>query len=125
MLLGGFHFPNKTGNMVHGMFCQHLINLDVCGTFTWGVAVLAFLYRALAKAREVKTAKIEGCTFLFYAWFWLRYPTLAPIIESPSTDPEDFVRFPLFSRYCLFTYDYGIKLSLFIWNHYLNIKIIE
>ncbi|KAL5187429.1 Serine/threonine-protein phosphatase 7 long form [Glycine soja] len=48
------------------------------GTYAWGPAVLAFLYREMCSATDYKTKSIRGMCILLQMWAWERCPTLAP-----------------------------------------------
>ncbi|KAL8120613.1 hypothetical protein AgCh_017691 [Apium graveolens] len=47
MLIAGTMFTDFSGILVYYMWIPYLRDLDVCGKYAWGAAVLAFLYREL------------------------------------------------------------------------------
>jgi hypothetical protein len=65
-LFGSVLFPDATGDCASWMFLPCLRNWDVAGTYSWGSAVLAFLYRQLCLAcrRTSPKSNIGGCLYL-------------------------------------------------------------
>lgn len=59
-LIGGFLMPDKSQNLVKLMFLQFFEDLDRCGTYNWGGAVLATLYRMLCRASRPGDKEIGG-----------------------------------------------------------------
>ncbi|KAF7821946.1 serine/threonine-protein phosphatase 7 long form-like protein [Senna tora] len=53
-------------------------DLTAVRTFSWGSAVLAYLYRELCNATDPNTNDISGCMVLLHLWAWDRFPGLAP-----------------------------------------------
>lgn len=78
-LIGGVLFTDHSGGLVHPMFLHFLRDLDTCGEYAWGAAVLAFLYRELCKGCKKDVEEVAGCLLLLQLWAWERLPTLAPI----------------------------------------------
>ncbi|KAE8725025.1 hypothetical protein F3Y22_tig00009023pilonHSYRG00147 [Hibiscus syriacus] len=56
------------------------------GQYSWGSAILAFLYREMCKASLVvndnNTVEIGGCLLLLQSWAWHRLPFLTPISRT-------------------------------------------
>nr|XP_009781611.1 PREDICTED: serine/threonine-protein phosphatase 7 long form homolog [Nicotiana sylvestris] len=50
LLFGGVLFPNTSGNLVIMRFLHHLQQLDELPQYSWGAAVLAYLYRSMCRA---------------------------------------------------------------------------
>nr|XP_016447105.1 PREDICTED: serine/threonine-protein phosphatase 7 long form homolog [Nicotiana tabacum] len=50
LLFGGVLFPNTSGNLVSLRFLHHLQLLVELPQYTWGAAVLAYLYRSMCQA---------------------------------------------------------------------------
>jgi hypothetical protein len=59
-----------------------LLNLpwDAIGTYSWGSATLAWLYRALCDActRTGPNSNLAGCAYLLQVWMWERFPIGRP-----------------------------------------------
>ncbi|XP_072081080.1 serine/threonine-protein phosphatase 7 long form homolog [Arachis hypogaea] len=51
--------------------------------FSWGLACLAHLYRALCRATRVDCKEIDGPLTLLLTWAWIRLPFLSPIPGNP------------------------------------------
>ena len=49
-LIGGFLFPNTTGLYVHNSWLYLLRDFNETRKYSWGSAVLAYLYRGLCEA---------------------------------------------------------------------------
>jgi hypothetical protein len=65
-LLGYVLFPDGTGDTASWMWIHCLTNWDQAGHYSWGSAVLAFLYRQLYEAcqRSSQSASLGGCVYL-------------------------------------------------------------
>ena len=59
-LIRGFLFINKSNNMVHLMFLQLLEDFKVSGTYSWGSACLAWLYREMCQAFYINARDVLG-----------------------------------------------------------------
>ena len=79
-LLGSFLFPDGTGNAVSWIYLPILANLATAGTYSWGSATLACLYRHLCDACRSRSAdgNLGGCTYLLQIWMWERFPVGRP-----------------------------------------------
>lgn len=86
LLLGGKLFGDSSSQYVHLMFLPLLENFDDTYTYSWGSAVLAFLYRELCRCGNPKKKDIGGCVQLICLWAWERFKPIAPIIRK--THPE-------------------------------------
>ncbi|KAF7845062.1 serine/threonine-protein phosphatase 7 long form-like protein [Senna tora] len=82
-LLGCFLMPDTSGNLQSLMYLPLLENLDDVKKFSWGSAVLAYLYRSLCHATDYKEVNIGGCMHLLTVWAWDRFPLLAPRQKRP------------------------------------------
>ncbi|XP_074355475.1 serine/threonine-protein phosphatase 7 long form homolog [Apium graveolens] len=76
-LFGGVLFTDHLGGLFHPIFLHFIRDLDRCGDYAWGAAVLA--YRKLCKTSKQDVAEVAGCLLLLQLWAWKRLPTLAPI----------------------------------------------
>ncbi|XP_070048629.1 protein MAIN-LIKE 1-like [Nicotiana tomentosiformis] len=50
LMFGGVLFPNTSGNLGSLRFLHHLERLDDLHDYTWGAAVLGYLYRQMCRA---------------------------------------------------------------------------
>ncbi|KAL8115534.1 hypothetical protein AgCh_022148 [Apium graveolens] len=78
-LIAGVLFTDTSGGYIHPMYLPFLRDLDSCGEYAWGDAVLTFLYRELCKGCKTDKEEVSGCFLLLQLWAWERLPTLAPI----------------------------------------------
>ncbi|XP_058775349.1 protein MAIN-LIKE 2-like [Vicia villosa] len=92
LLFGNLLFPDGTGNSINFMYLCLLEDIDTIKTYSWGYAVLAYLYSSLCKNAKKDSCKFYGCAFLLQAWGWWRIPRLVP------ENPHIFV-FPYASRF--------------------------
>ncbi|XP_057954832.1 protein MAIN-LIKE 2-like [Malania oleifera] len=67
-LVGSTIFSTTTGNKVPVMYLPLFENFDQAGTYAWGAAALAFLYRALGNASLRSQSTISGCLTLLQCW---------------------------------------------------------
>ncbi|XP_074346539.1 serine/threonine-protein phosphatase 7 long form homolog [Apium graveolens] len=81
-LFGGVLFTDHSGGLFRPMFLHFIRDLDRCGDYAWGAAVLAYLYRELCKTSKKDVDEVAGCLLLLQLWAWERLPTLAPIRTS-------------------------------------------
>ncbi|KAF7807039.1 serine/threonine-protein phosphatase 7 long form-like protein [Senna tora] len=86
-LIGGYLMPDKSSKEVYLMYLPLLADLTAVRTFSWGSAVLAYLYRELCNATDPDTHDISGCMVLLHLWAWERFPALAPH-EPHFVDPQ-------------------------------------
>ncbi|KAF7838922.1 serine/threonine-protein phosphatase 7 long form-like protein [Senna tora] len=77
-LIGVYLMPDKSSKEVYLMYLPLLADLTAVRTFSWGSAVLAYLYRELCNATDPNTNDISGCMVLLHLWAWDRFPGLAP-----------------------------------------------
>ncbi|XP_071923209.1 serine/threonine-protein phosphatase 7 long form homolog [Coffea arabica] len=85
-LIGGHLFSDKSGNMVSLMYLSFLRDFTVTRTYSWGSAVLAFLYRGLCRATLCTSQEIAGPLVLLQLWTWERFPTLCPDRPVPKME---------------------------------------
>ncbi|QHO00311.1 uncharacterized protein DS421_13g405440 [Arachis hypogaea] len=84
-LLGGVLLPDKANNTVHVRYLPLLADFDAIGTYSWGSAVLCWLY----------VEGMAGCHTLLMSWIYYRLPFWAPNVTTPFS-------FPLATRYLLY-----------------------
>jgi hypothetical protein len=94
-LFGCILFPDATGDAASWMYIHCLTDWDQAGQYSWGSAVLAFLYRQLCEAcrHTSTTASLGGCTYLLQLWMWSRVPIGRPHVFPhrpwfPNADPR-------------------------------------
>ncbi|RYR05732.1 hypothetical protein Ahy_B06g085554 isoform H [Arachis hypogaea] len=91
MLLSSQLFADKNANRVHLRWLPYVASLDDLGRYSWGSAVLAWLYRCLCRGTNRNVVNLAGPLQLLQSWIFWRFPCLRP---------SDFNRFgfPLASR---------------------------
>jgi len=64
------------------MYLPRLTDWDTAGFYSWGSAVLAFLYRQLCEACRCtsQNGSIGGCVYLLQIWMWSRIPVGRPMV---------------------------------------------
>ncbi|KAF6150433.1 hypothetical protein GIB67_023932 [Kingdonia uniflora] len=91
-LCGGMCFPNA-GNLVNASLLKFFENFIVAGTYAWGAAVLAYLYRSLgnfAVNEKISRKKsLMGCMFLLQVWAHEHFPIGRPV---PHENAPSFPR---------------------------------
>ncbi|TVU34636.1 hypothetical protein EJB05_16477, partial [Eragrostis curvula] len=86
-LLGGFLFPDGSGNTISWMVFPIIAQTwETMATYSWGSAVLAYLYRQLCDAcrRSGEGSSLGGCLYLLQIWMWEHFP-----IARPSRAPAE------------------------------------
>ncbi|KAL6845127.1 hypothetical protein ACP4OV_024622 [Aristida adscensionis] len=82
-LLCGVLFPDGTGRMSL-IYLPLIADLSRVGTYSWGSAVLAFLYRSLCSVASSHNIKnIGGSLLLLQLWSWERFHVGRPLVRSP------------------------------------------
>ncbi|RYQ82119.1 hypothetical protein Ahy_B10g100711 [Arachis hypogaea] len=111
-LLGGVLLPDKANNTVHVRYLPLLADFDAIGTYSWGSAVLCWLYRSMCLATEYSVEGMAGCHTLLMSWIYYRLPFWAPNVTTPFSFP-------------LATSD-GVPLYLqFVWQPYMDPRILS
>jgi hypothetical protein len=64
------------------MFLPMLEDFDAVGWYSWGSAVLAWLYRELCRVTDPDSCDIAGALILVQLWAWSRFPHISPAIKS-------------------------------------------
>jgi hypothetical protein len=84
-LFGCVLFPDATGDTASWMYLPCLTDWHTAGGYSWGSAVLGFLYRQLCEAcrRTSQNASIGGCVYLLQLWMWSRLPVGRPTVLEP------------------------------------------
>ncbi|XP_021731891.1 protein MAIN-LIKE 1-like [Chenopodium quinoa] len=79
LVLGGCLFLDKSGNRTHPSFLSELVVDDLpIDEYSWGSAVLAYLYRHLGTASRKDADSIAGCLTLLQAWIYEYFSCFRP-----------------------------------------------
>ncbi|CAH9115142.1 unnamed protein product [Cuscuta europaea] len=130
-LLGGLLFPSTTGNKIKLYFLELLQGpLGEARRWSWGSAVLGFLYYNMCKAAKANRRNIGGCLLLLQIWAWERLPMVRPRNVLPYENLQDMPygcrwacrhNWEQSSRYTLRIYRDqldGIRENKFVWRPY-------
>ena len=83
--LGAFLFPDALGNTISQAFLNILSQpWENIGAYSWGSAVLAWIYRQLCVAyrRSIGGANRGGCSHLLQVWCWERWPVESLVVHG-------------------------------------------
>ncbi|XP_070023638.1 serine/threonine-protein phosphatase 7 long form homolog [Nicotiana sylvestris] len=86
LLFVGVLFPNTLGNLVSMRFLHHLQQLDELPQYSWGVAILAYLYRSMCWSSMGTQSDICGFLPLLQVWAWEQFLPLQPPLSSLPPD---------------------------------------
>ncbi|RYR04000.1 hypothetical protein Ahy_B06g083500 [Arachis hypogaea] len=78
-LLGTTLFTDKSTSCAHARYLPLLQNFEQIGTYSWGSATLAHLYRSLCRALRYDCKEMDGPLDLLFVWELEQIPFLAPI----------------------------------------------
>ncbi|XP_073225752.1 serine/threonine-protein phosphatase 7 long form homolog [Cicer arietinum] len=81
-MIGGLLMPDKSNNHVHLKYLSILGDINKASHYSWGLAVLATLYRELCLATKPDVMSMGGCALLLQNWAWYRLSCVAP--DAPS-----------------------------------------
>ncbi|XP_066160041.1 uncharacterized protein [Oryza sativa Japonica Group] len=89
-IFGSILFPDSGGDMASWMWLPLLADWDEAGTFSWGSAALAWLYRQLCDAcrRQGGDANLAGCVWLLQVWMWMMLPVGRPMWRTHQAWPH-------------------------------------
>nr|XP_017250727.1 PREDICTED: serine/threonine-protein phosphatase 7 long form homolog [Daucus carota subsp. sativus] len=82
VVVGAVLFPTTSRNVVHPRYLRHLRTLREIPTWSWGSAVLSYLYRGLYHATQKDAKKISGCVWLLMLWSYERFEIGRPIPDE-------------------------------------------
>ncbi|KAL0350251.1 UNVERIFIED_CONTAM: protein MAINTENANCE OF MERISTEMS [Sesamum radiatum] len=85
LLLGGTMCPDSSGNFVSLLYLAKLEDIVAARNYSWGSAVLAFLYRELYNASEKDKAAIGGALQLVQ-FIWQPYDMESNVIMAYAGD---------------------------------------
>ncbi|KAK1661848.1 hypothetical protein QYE76_050007 [Lolium multiflorum] len=79
-LVGGLLFPDASGDRYNAYPFPLIADLENIGSYSWGSATLAYLYRAMCDAcrRQSEQGNLTGCLLLLQLWSWERFPIGRP-----------------------------------------------
>ncbi|XP_016199017.1 protein MAIN-LIKE 1-like [Arachis ipaensis] len=78
MLLGTQLFADKSGNRIHIRWLPYVTRLEELGTYSWGSAALAWLYRCMCRVANRHVVKLVGPLQLLQSWIFWRFPQFRP-----------------------------------------------
>ncbi|XP_073051629.1 serine/threonine-protein phosphatase 7 long form homolog isoform X2 [Primulina eburnea] len=82
MVIGGCMFPDSRGGVVSLMYLQLLLNIPRVSRYSWGSAVLSFLYRELCKSSIIGRKIICWPLLILQVWAWSRMTSLSPDVHG-------------------------------------------
>ncbi|RYQ90244.1 hypothetical protein Ahy_B09g096446 isoform E [Arachis hypogaea] len=71
-------FADKSGNRVHIRWLPFVARLEEMGTYSWGSAALAWLYRCMCRVANRNVIKLAGPLQLLQSWIFWRFPRFRP-----------------------------------------------
>ncbi|KAL6627361.1 hypothetical protein ACP70R_031087 [Stipagrostis hirtigluma subsp. patula] len=79
-LISGLLFPDASGDLYPFHPFPLITDLENIGSYSWGSATLAYLYRAMCDAcrRQSDQSNLTGCLLLLQLWSWERFPIGRP-----------------------------------------------
>ncbi|XP_015934889.1 protein MAIN-LIKE 1-like [Arachis duranensis] len=78
MLLGTQLFADKSGNRIHIRWLPYVARLEEMGSYSWGSAALAWLYRCMCRVANRHVVKLAGPLQLLQSWIFWRFPRFRP-----------------------------------------------
>ncbi|KAL9667377.1 hypothetical protein QQ045_001734 [Rhodiola kirilowii] len=90
-MLGSSLFPDSSKSEISLHFLPLLVDLGSLLSYSWGGAMLAYLYHSLCNACESKATQLSGCVILLQLWVWEHVISgsprkLALPAQPPSSD---------------------------------------
>jgi Plant mobile domain len=85
-LVGSVLFTDHSGDCVSVIYLPFFQDFDEAGQYSWGSAVLAYLYRELCLATRLERKQIGGALLLLQMWSWERFPFGRP--QPRKEEPE-------------------------------------
>ncbi|KAH1063908.1 hypothetical protein J1N35_028895 [Gossypium stocksii] len=86
-LIGGVLMPDSNNNNVHIMYLPLLADLANVRSYSWGSAVLAYLYQELCRLTKPTVVDLGGCLTLLQSWALYRMSFLASVSHQPDVYP--------------------------------------
>jgi len=88
LVLGSSLFIDKSGNRVRPRDILEALLPDRMGSYSWGSATLAYLYRQLGMASRFGCSGIAGCLTLLQCWIYEYFPCFRPQSRSRTVGPD-------------------------------------
>ncbi|KAL9686478.1 hypothetical protein QQ045_023938 [Rhodiola kirilowii] len=92
-MLGSSLLPDSSGSEI-SLHCLPLLgDLDSLSCYSWGAAIMAYLYRSLCNARDSKATQLSECAILLHQWAWEHLITggsrkLVVLAPPPASDVD-------------------------------------
>ncbi|KAL9689701.1 hypothetical protein QQ045_010090 [Rhodiola kirilowii] len=91
-MLGSSLLPDSSRSETSLHFLPLLADLDSIVSYSWGGAVLAYLYRSLCNACESKATQHSGCAILLQLWAWEHLIIGRPRkLDVPAQPPGSYI----------------------------------
>ncbi|RYR11931.1 hypothetical protein Ahy_B04g069431 [Arachis hypogaea] len=120
-LLGGVLLPDKANNTVHVRYLPLLADYDAICTYSWGSAVLCWLYRAMCLAIDYSVEGMAGCHTLLMSWIYYRLPFLAPNMAGKKGQ-NDYAEQRLLRHRLRLN---NLHVDEFVWKPYMDPQILS
>ncbi|XP_072064444.1 protein MAIN-LIKE 1-like [Arachis hypogaea] len=78
MLLGTQLFGDKSCNCIHIRWLPYVARQEEMGTYSWGSAALAWLYRCMCRVANKHVVKLTGPLQQLQSWIFWRFPRFRP-----------------------------------------------
>ncbi|RYR54633.1 protein MAIN-LIKE 2-like [Arachis hypogaea] len=91
MLLSTQLFGDKSGTRLHIRWLPYVARLEDMGQYSWGSAVLSWLYRCMCRVTNKNVVKLAGPLQLLQSWIFWRFPRF-------RSDGYDVFHWPMVSR---------------------------
>ncbi|XP_059302552.1 protein MAIN-LIKE 2-like [Lycium ferocissimum] len=88
IIFGSIMFPNTSGADMSIRYLLFIEDLDQLGCYSWGAAVLAYMYRGFDRASMGERLEVAAFSPLLQIWVWTRLRPFQPIAAHP---PDDYV----------------------------------
>ncbi|XP_075481188.1 serine/threonine-protein phosphatase 7 long form homolog [Primulina tabacum] len=96
IIIGGIMFPDYQGGSARLIFLKLLRDFDNVKSYSWGSAILAFLYRELCNASLIEKTTMAGPLYILQIWAWSRIKCVnhdrdGLTLVVPSVDPDAII----------------------------------
>ncbi|XP_059291015.1 protein MAIN-LIKE 2-like [Lycium ferocissimum] len=88
IIFGGIMFPNTSGADISIRYLLFIEDLEQLGCYSWGAAVLAYMYRGFDRASMGERVEVAAFSPLLQIWVLTRLRPFLPIAAHP---PDDYV----------------------------------
>ncbi|RYR61871.1 hypothetical protein Ahy_A04g019108 [Arachis hypogaea] len=95
-------FTDKSGNCIHIRWLPYVARLEEMGSYSWGSAALAWLYRCMCRVANRHVVKLAGPLQLLRFWIFRHFPKFRPA-------GYDTCSWPLASRWSGYSPSYSEK----------------